>query len=244
MRVYESGSLLHERDAVVAQPVAGDLLERFVSKTVPILYDSKTANRVLEIPECAVAMERREQLVTCCFVGHGVSELLHDGPLVDLVLPWQFEVVLGLESLLDLGHHLLLPARKQVPILRVLGSPSFLCRDSYHLASQSIEIGGDLIPRHTHLIDDFAQLDRNGHDMHSTGPLDLVITQGGSANRSPSGTETWSSLYPFGRRLGFDCRVRPGPGFHGEANPQAMGQVHDHVQQGVADRCDQERQKQ
>src|SRR5271157_2869101 len=163
--------ILDERDVVGEQPVAGDLLERFVSKTVPILLDAETANRVLEIPECATAMERREQLVTCFFVVHGVGELLHDGPLVDLVLPWQFEVVLGLEGLLDLGHHLLLPARKKVPVLRVLGSPFFLCRDSYYLASHSIEIGGDLVPRHTHLIDDFAQLDRNRHDMHSTGPL-------------------------------------------------------------------------
>src|SRR5208337_947974 len=66
----------------------------------------------------------------------------------------------------DFGHHLLLPARKKVPVLRVLGSPFLLCRDSYHLASHSIEVGGDRVPRHTHLIDDFAQLDRNRHDTH------------------------------------------------------------------------------
>src|SRR5208337_1387899 len=51
--------LLDKGDAVGAQPVAGDLPERFVSKTVPILLDAKTANRVLEIPECAGAMNRR-----------------------------------------------------------------------------------------------------------------------------------------------------------------------------------------
>src|SRR5208337_1264126 len=103
--------LLDKGDVVGDQPVAGNFLERFVSKTVPILQDAKTANRVLEIPECAAAVDRRKQLVTCFLVVHGLSELLHDGPLMDLVLPWQFEAVLGLESLLDLGHHLLLPAR-------------------------------------------------------------------------------------------------------------------------------------
>src|SRR5271157_816263 len=197
MRVYESGSLLHERDAVVAQPVAGDLLERFVSKTVPILYDSKTANRVLEIPECAVAMERCEQLVTCLFVFHGVSELLHDGPLVDLVLPWQNMVVLGLESLLDLGHLLALPVWKEVPILRVLGSVPGPCRDSYHLASQSIEIGKRLVSQHLHLTDKITQLDRNRHDMHSTGPLDRVRITGRLGEPNPLGNRNTGFIIPL-----------------------------------------------